>query len=639
MSLQNRIRVLTTVLLSLLVGACAQNTPFDPNDPRLENARLEIIGSSALNLRFAATAELHVRYVDGEGEVIPNAPIAYMIEGDAAGSRLVAFETTTNEEGEASMTLTAGSNSVIFDVTVTPPRGDGVVFAVSVSDAEAGSIVVDMSYGGAREFIRFDAFVFSGQRCTDMDPLLLPTALRPPQSVTSIDQRPGFPGIPVGNDYTIAVVARNASAVAGFGCRDSQAVVNNEETEVSITIQDTDIAPNFANVWDLDNRFDFGGALPESVDTVLNILAELTDDTATVDGCDPSTSGCEASSEEGLIEDPDGDGVWPEFGLDPGAFVVDMAMRQTCAWECTNANPDYGNCNQENHGYGDLRHIYQQNFQSWDGAEGRFFGGCGAWEFFLADAQGIVNNFVYDPSNGWANIAVDWLNLIGDLSRAITDARIQSVLTINAPTAQDEFILPITHELVQMTVPYRDPTATPPMMREATFLLADAGFTSLEVTESVTVTGTMLTIPEHSFNLNWGELVLYIYRSVLLPAIFGVNSTGELLAEWVNCNTVAMRLIEILDAQFASHGRSLSEMEGYCQVALDGAGSLLEEQLADALDAEGTLTISGTANGTDVDEASGEVGTLSDGAWLGTFGDGTTSRPISGTFTGTRRTE
>lgn len=625
-----------------LASACGNDMPFDPDDPRLENARLVIVGSPAINLRYGDVASLRVRYEAEDGTVIENAPIDYAIVGEAAGSRLAAFQTVTDPAGEAAIDLTAGNADGMFSVTATAPGGDveegpSVTFSVAVSDEEAGSIVVSMTYAGERELVRFDAYLFEGADCASLDPLALPTALRMAPSASVVTAMPAFAGVPVGSDYTVAVRASNTAAVAAFGCRDGIAVVNGEETPVNITLMDTEIAPNFVGVWDLDNRFDFGGALPESVETVVDILTEIGDDYHVDSDGDPDGSADPT--------DADGDGRG-EYGVDPGAFVADLAMRQTCAWDCSSL-PDssdrYDLCSDlpvevSNHPLGDLRIFYQQNFSSWDGAEprGGTFGLCGAWTFIMPQVQDLVNETLLGEL---PDFIPDWLNLVSDLASAITNAHILSVLTINAPAAGSEFDLPMSHELVQMVVEFRNPSSDPPGATESrTFALADAGFESLLVEDMTTVDGTTLSIPEHSFTLNWGELVLYIYRNVLLNEIFGVTSTGDLLAEWIDCAQVAVWVKDALDGIPGAGSITEATLEGYCNTALAAAGGLLESQLADLLDIDGTLTISGTATGEDIDESTGRVDTLVDGMWSGSFSDMASTGDVTGIFMGARRT-
>jgi len=593
------------------------------DDPRLRDARLEVVGSPAVNLRYGALADLAVRYVDGDGEAISGANLDWAIVGEDGGSRLGALSTLTDIDGGATMNLTAGETGAMFDVEVTPSLGDPVRFNISVSDEEVGGVIVNMTYTGTRTLVRFDALLFDGQACASLEPSALPAGLRT-MSVTDIADRPAFAGLTPGDTYAVAVVARSASHLAAFGCRDMVAVTQGENTETNISLFDELIPPSFTGTYDLDNRFDFAGALPPSVEAFLDVIGELADDDVTDAVGDPTFE----------VTDDDGDGFSPEYGVDPGAFVTDVAMRQTCHWDCTGS--DYDSCSGADHSLGDLRLLYEESFQTWDGAQPRFTGGCGTWTFVQTDAQNLVNAQV---AAALPDFAGAWAQLASDLARAITNAHIESVLTITEPGAGNEFEVPVSHELVRMIVDFRDPLSTPPgATRSTTFALADAGFSSLVAEDISTVDGSTLNIPLHSFNINWGELTLYIYRNVLLREIFGVGSTGELLATWVDCNQISIWLYDELDTLFFPFSPPVSraDLESYCDTGLASAGGLIEDQLAGLIDAPGVLTISGSAMGDDIDDDTGRVDALTGGLWSGTFAEDTMSSDVTGTFTGVR---
>lgn len=614
------LRRFTSVLVALLGTLAACGGGSDPiDDPRYENARLEVVGSPAVNLRYEESATLQVRYIDQDDQPIEGAPIAWAIVGEAAGSRLAALQSATDLDGIATMTLTSGTANANFEVEVSPPAGGAPVrFSVSVSDEAVGSISVTMTYGGRRPLVSFQAYLFDGVGCPSLGPDRVPDPLRAAPNETSVDARPAFAGLPPGIDYAVVVVARNDRHVAAFGCTDAVVVNVGENTDVVVSLDDVPLPPDFTGVWSLDNRFDFGGALPPAAEGVVDVLAELADDDVTNAFGDPDFE----------RTDLDGDGYAPEYGVDPGAFVTDLLMRQTCHWECLSGE-DYASCSSVNHGLGDIAAIYEETFNTWGGAQSRFFGGCGAWEFMYTSTQNRVNAEAEARIPGFITA---WARLTSDLANAITNAQIRSELTISEGS---EFAVPIRHELIEMSVPYRPLSGGSEI---ATFALADAGFMSVPATETSTVDGTTLIIPEHSFEMNLGELTLYIYREVLLPGIFGVMTTGELIATWVDCAAVARELHSELGTLLFPLPVPVSEadLEGYCDTALISAGEALEAELASRLDTPGTLTIEGMAIGTDIDVDTGRVGTLSDGEWTGTFTEGASTNDVTGTFVGVR---
>jgi hypothetical protein len=260
----------------------------------------------------------------------------------------------------------------------------------------------------------------------DLSARSLPTALIAASPVTRITQSPGFVPVDVGTGYVVAVQAKVGTTVSGFGCAGNVAVVANEETRVPVTITDLPELLIVDGVYELDNQLDLGEGLPPSVRVGIDVLAELTDD-----------------------GDVDGNVATMDYGEDPGAFVVDFAMRETCHWECM-AGEDFDTCSEANHPLGDISAIYLQNFRSWSGAEPAFFGGCGAWEDAVVPAQNLVNGqismVVPDSVTMFGVIA-------GDLARAISEARIGSRLTVDQPMdGMSTFI----HELIDMTVVVHD---------------------------------------------------------------------------------------------------------------------------------------------------------------------------------------
>lgn len=616
-------RALVLACATALLAACT-NDMIDPDDPRYANARVEIVGSPAVNLRYGALTDLPVRYVDSEGEPIDGATLDWAVAGDDGGSRLGALETVTGDGGNASMMLTAGDATTMFEVEVTPPAGEGATFSVSVADEDQGSLTVFMTYAGSRTLLTFDAYLLEGQSCASIDPAAPPAGLRSAPTVRDVSDTPAFAGLAPADDYGVLVLARNARDLSAAGCRDGVSVTAGSSTDVSVTLEDVAIAPRFEGTWDLDDQLDFGGALPPSVDTFVNVLGEIADDDVTDSMGDPYYES----------SDDDMDGIAPEYGVDPGAFAVDMAMRQTCHWECMSGE-DYGTCSEINHPLGDLEDVYTESFQLWSGAQSRFRGGCGSWDFVLVNLQNLVNARVAAVV---PDFATAWGQLGSDLARAITDAHILSVLTISDGTS-NELEVPVSHELVEMIVPFRDPLSSPPgMSRSVTFALADAGVTGLRVEGVSTVDGDTLNIPEHSFSLPMGRIALYIYRNVLLSEVFGVTSTGDLLASWVDCAEVATQLHTAVGDLLFPLPVPVSEttLEMYCDDALGSVGTLLEDELAGSLDAMGTLTLRGSARGADVDEDTGEVGRLADGVWMGTFTEDASTGDVTGTFTGTR---
>ena len=308
-----------------------------------------------------------------------------------------------------------------------------------------------------------------------------------------------------------------------------------------------------------------------------------------------------------------------DWGQDPGAFVTDIVMRQTCHWECMGGE-DYGSCSSINHRLGDLRLLYTQDFTSWSGAQSRFFGGCGAWEIAARTSQIWINDQIgtYVPE-----IVLRFIDSAGDLARAVTMSQIQSVLTLDP---EDAGMIPMTHELVTMEVVLRDLGGS---SHTVVVNLADAGVMSRTATSAAMASGDELLIPAHTFQIHFGELVQYIYLNHLLP-LFGFSSTADMLMEWIDCDSVAAALYEASDL--------LSEMRyrDACVAGVEAAGDFVDDRIAGLIDVAAVLTISGNARGTEL-STEGIAQRLEMGLWTGSWDEAGTAMTIDGTFVGMRR--
>ena len=572
---------------------------------------LEAIGDATRYLEFGEATDLAVRYLDAQGSPIRSAVITYEVTGDARGSRLDASTATTNDQGIATMRLVAGSTTTSFQVQVVPPLGNTVAFHINVSDEEVGTIVVRMSYEGEQSFTTYRALRFTGFACETFNPDELPEADAAAEAVSRLSDRPRFDSVLPGDDYTVTVVAEVDGHPEGFGCVHNVEVLSQQVTEINVRIEDIERLVRIEGTYELESLLDFGETLPPSVTLGIDIFDELTDDHAP-----------DRSSQEDIDEGDD------MCGQDPGAFIVDYVMRQTCGWECLGGE-DFDDCSEINHPLGDLCLLYEENFQSWDGCEqglpSPLIGGCGVWEYAAVPAQRLINEQIerYVPS-----FVTNMLNIIGDLSRAINDAHIFSLLNLEE---QAELGAPFTHTLTEMLVRLRDFDG---VFHEYRFDLADVGFSSLTASETADITGARLTLPDHRFSLHFGELIQFIYINGLLP-LLGYDSTAEMLQSWIDCNAVAETVHGWFNDIFG-FSPGVGSLRGYCDSGLVSAGRAIENYLGRAVDTEGTLILAGHATGDEVTEE-GLAQTLVDGEWEGQWGEGDDSGEVNGTFTGVHR--
>jgi hypothetical protein len=578
--------VITAGLLALLLTSCAVGGPgvaYQPGDPELAGARLEIVGVNTFSLRHGQSAELKTRYVLADGTPIASAPIDFETVGDPADSSLSTMRASTGGDGVATVRLVAGNRNARFTVKATPPVGNEVSFLVSVSQNASGSISIQMTYSGSRVLDELTPYLFTGARCAALEPSRFPTAEIIGSPVRSIVDRPGFVDVAPARGYSVAVVAKSRGELSAFGCVDDVEVLDGRETLVRLTLSDWDPAVDFTGTWDLANRFDFGGALPPSVEMAVDVLAELGDD-----------------------DNVRGNAVSHDWGQDPGAFILDMAMRLTCEWD---------------HGYGDLEKLYTENFSRWSGARPTFPFGCAVWESVYEQAQNWINEQVgrHVPA-----AVVRFLEAASDLAAAIAQARVQSILRVEET---DEFgEVPFEHRLATMEVRLRDLEGDEHFY---VFGLHEAGLTEITSTGLASTRGAELLLPAHSFELHLGRLVNYVYVHGLLP-LFGFESTEQMLATWIDCAALARSLHGVSSLLSESTYRSA------CESGLEAAGGLVDDGIGDVLAVGTTLTISGTARGTDL-STEGVAQTLTDGTWTGGWEETGVSGTVGGTFSGRRR--
>ncbi len=600
-------------------GDADADTDNDNDDSDVDgDNRLEAVGDTNIFLRYGETTELMVRYVDFQNAAISNATIQFEIVGEYGDSRLDAFSSTTREDGQASMRLVAGTSNMSFQVQAIPPMGNTVTFTVTISDEEVGSILVRMNYSGGNSFTSFRPLLWLEQSCESLDPEDLPTALRSEPPVSRLSDRTRFDALEPNESYTAGVVAEIDGRIEGFGCAHGISVIANQVTNVTIEITDIVRELNFAGTYEIESLLDFGGTLPTSVSVGIDVFDELTDDH------DPD-------------RDVQADRDTPDdmCGQDPGAFIVDYVMRQTCHWECLEGE-EFDDCSEINHPIGDLCAVYENNFQSWDRAQqglpDPLFGGCGLWEYAAVQAQELINTQIAEHLSFISAI----LNVIGDLSRAINEAHIFSILVVEESGDSSP---PFSHTLTEMQVVLRDLDGASHVYR---FDLEDVGLASLSASETADIRGETLTLSDHRFRLNYGRLILYIYTHGVLPLIGddidgdGEYTTAELLSSWIDCDVVGTRVHDWADEWLAPLTPGAGTFISACETGLDAAGEAVENYLGSAIDEEGILILAGMAEAGEVDEEL-FVQNLEDGVWEGQWGEGIDSGEVTGTFTGVRR--
>lgn len=573
-------------------GGYAPNTPASPT--------LELLVAKSQTLEFEQVTDIAVRYYDADtGEGISDAPITYAIVGDGVGSKLGALQATTNQGGEARVSLTAGNTNGSFTVEVTPPKGASVSVQIVISDQPLGSLDVTMTYLGVLPLENLTPQVHKGVACSGLDPNALPSPFKTADPLPdSIDDTVSWSGIDVAPDYAVTVTGQVGPSIRAFGCVDNVEVRQSQTTQVKVALADLDFPGPVLGTYELVNQLDFGDTLPGSVGNAIDLLDELTDD---------QDINCNLTTQD--------------YGQDPGAFLTDFVMRQTCSWECL-PGEDFDTCSQINHGLGDIGALCRENMMFWDGGQPAFFGGCGAWEGGAPWLQKQINAYIEaNVPNG----ILAFSKMAGDLARAINKAKIYSELDVKAGSDTSQ---PMTHRLLQMEVLLHDKNG---VQNVYLFDLDDVGLKSLQANATVTVDGTVVTIPKHEFELSYGKLVQYIYQKGLLP-LFGYTSTTDMFSSWVDC----MELAQWLVVNAAWVPMSVSGWNSFCEAGIQLAVTTFDSQLAGAIKNDGTLELEGTCTAKDINIVTNIASILDDGIWAGTWGEKSGgSGNVTGTFSGT----
>ncbi len=573
--------------------------------------RLQAVTLSPMRVARDARVDLDVRYIDCLGDPAEDVQIDYAFTGPFGDATLRTRRAFTDDDGLASVELQASSSNMRLRVDVVGPGVEPIGFDIVVSSEPVGGIEVEIDEATSGVSTHFSVFLFAGANCEELDRFDPFGALAVVEPVDSIADPVAFDFIEARDDYAVLVQSFARSSVTGFGCVEAIEVLDGEITEVIVTVSDMPVV--FNGVYELENQFDLAGVLPPSVEETLRVLDELTDD-----------------------DSLEGDHLRESYGIDPAAFLADIVFRQFCCWEATGPSPDWDSCNAQpfTHPLGDLTQLYTESFNVWEGAQPLQPSLCGMLELGTNElVQTSIQDFI-DANVPELGLAL--LDMTGDLARAITDMHIISELEVGEILVGKNGRF--THTLKTMIVSIRGLDGEDNVFE---FDLEDAGLTNLEYSaETTTTDGVTLEIPYHTFRLDFGLLLRFIFTDILIPMLEcdrdhdgrtnPCESTADLLGTWIDCADVGRSLEESFTFV------SASIWEGFCHAGVDWGGATIEEELARAIDAETILGLEGTCDAGELDDRF-EAVTLVDGVWEGQLvEDDTSFGEFPGAFHGER---
>jgi len=202
-------------------------------DARPPTGQLVIEGETTLRLTFEEQRVLTVRYVE-EGTPVRGAHLALALVGTAQDSRLSALDVTTDDEGRASVQLTAGTTRATFRVRISADRVAEATIDVSVSDGGFGGILVRAPYRGPRPVTQRSVLVFSDMECGSMLDLDAPG-----RAIISTDPTIdiSIESLPAGGRYAVVVQAQSSSATTlAHACKDGVLVAPDQTTQVDLRL-------------------------------------------------------------------------------------------------------------------------------------------------------------------------------------------------------------------------------------------------------------------------------------------------------------------------------------------------------------------------------------------------------------------
>ena len=194
--------------------------------------------------------------------------------GDSVNTAKQTAQQEAQYEVKAFIDGAADATPLYFDIAVTPK---GQV-----------PLIVSYTYNGKRVFQGVTTYLYKQEspqkalKCADVTADTLPTAdlSSPPKSLTQSAAFPSLPGLGGGQGedqqqtYTIVGIGKDADTDAPplvIGCDDKNGGVTYTGS-TSVTIELTDLPPEWKGKYDLTSKFDLVSALPENIGNVVNIV-------------------------------------------------------------------------------------------------------------------------------------------------------------------------------------------------------------------------------------------------------------------------------------------------------------------------------------------------------------------------------
>jgi len=162
------IRFAIVVFAALWFGACggdAATSDAPPSGIEVIGGQLRVVTSDSITVAPRGIAELQVAYLDGDNEPVRRVDIEFVLEGDAPGVSLSADLEMTDDRGQATVKLTAGSDSASFRVRADADGAEPVYIDVKVLKSAVREARVEARYSGLRSVTKRVVTALPGMGC------------------------------------------------------------------------------------------------------------------------------------------------------------------------------------------------------------------------------------------------------------------------------------------------------------------------------------------------------------------------------------------------------------------------------------------------------------------------------------------
>ncbi len=251
---------------------------------------LQIVGERRLLVPLSSMSTLTVRYVDANGGV-PNARISFtQADGDGMpapggveGSGLSSLNTTTDANGQATVSFVAGPRPVSMRVTASAEGAAPVTWEIAVATPGTGGLSVTVNYDTMTgrydypQIARARVDLFTGQTCEQLR--LSATNLLGAQFSANIEpydevDKSATLGDLGTETVTVTGVLQNANnAVVAFGCQEGVTIDEGMLKEVAVDA--TDLPLEFKGRYTVVSAFDLTALLEQSENETLNRVADV----------------------------------------------------------------------------------------------------------------------------------------------------------------------------------------------------------------------------------------------------------------------------------------------------------------------------------------------------------------------------